>query len=170
MRSPFTSSEGLTGPRRTRRTSQRSFVLGLCVRLLLIVLAVVMATPAGPDEFQSTAPFAWAWNSGEGDVDDEVANADSTPFADTLFQQDHQLVVALVRSKHFGECVALDRDSDAHTRVRTRAPPHRADEVVIIFPAPAVHSDLSFRESCLPPPHHLADCVVPGEGRGHGAA
>jgi hypothetical protein len=90
---------------------------------LLIVLAVVAATPAGPEEFQSTAAFAWAWNSGEVDVDDEVANVDCSLFADTLFQQDHQLVVALVRSKHFGECGVLDRDSVAHMRVRTRAPP-----------------------------------------------
>ena len=123
MRFPFTPSKGPTGLRRTRRASQRSFVLPLCARLLLIALAVVAVTPADPEEFQSTAAFPWAWNSGEGDVDGEIANADPSPFADTLFQHDHQLVVALVRSKHFSECAMLDRDSDAHTRVRTRAPP-----------------------------------------------
>src|SRR5262249_42570964 len=121
MISPLSPSKGPTGLPRTRRTSQRSFVLRLCARVLLIVLAVVALTSAATEEFQSTAAFAWAWNSGEDDVDDE-ANADSSLFADTLFQQDHQLVVALVRSKHFGECAGLDRDSDAHTRVRTRAP------------------------------------------------
>jgi len=126
MRWPFTAQQGPTGLRRTRRAAQRSFVLPLSDFLVLIVLAVVAVASTVPERFQNAAlSFPCAWNSEEGDVDDEVANADLSRFGDTLFQHDHRPTAVLVRSKRFGAGVTQDWESAAHMRVRSRAPPTR---------------------------------------------
>jgi len=115
---PFTPS---------RRTAQRSFALPLCDLLVLMVLAILAVTCAVPEEFQNTAalPSPSVWSSEDGDVNDEITNAELFPFNDSLFQQDQRFTAVLVRSKHFCASVMRDWHLAAHMRVGTRGPPTR---------------------------------------------